>query len=212
MDRADLREIVRTIMDEPYPTATWSNEMLNIHIKNAYSFVCNKVRSANGKYYFSESSISTVSGTRNYDLLSDCIASNIINVSDIEHISGLIGLLVYYGGEVYIVTRKPLDLEQTTISISFIKKQVRILQQLHEKGCKIRFNSRLHAKATVTSQGAVSGSFNLTASGRFYNLEEGHFFPNVNGESKKHYDDILLWVKDLFKNRSKELSESDLSI
>lgn len=137
-------------------------------------------------------------------------ASNVINISDVEYISDLIGLLVYYGGKVYAVARAPSDLEQTTIARSFIRKQTRILQQLHQKGCEIKFNLKLHAKATVTSQGAVSGSFNLTASGRFFNLEEGHFFPNTEGESKKHYEEKLAWVKDLFKNRSRLLTENDL--
>ncbi|MDH5770625.1 MAG: hypothetical protein OEZ25_04985 [Candidatus Bathyarchaeota archaeon] len=136
-------------------------------------------------------------------------ASNVINVSDVEHISDLIGLLVYYGGKVYVVARAPSNLEQTTIARSFIKKQTRILQQLHQKRCEIRFNSRLHAKATVTSQGAVSGSFNLTESGRFFNLEEGHFFPNTEGESKKHYQEKLAWAKDLFENRSRPPTDSD---
>ena len=137
-------------------------------------------------------------------------ASNVINVSDVEHISDLIGLLVYYGGKVYVVTRAPSDLERTTIARSFIRKQTRILQHLHQKGCEIKFNSRLHAKATATSQGAVSGSFNLTASGRFFNLEEGHFFPNTKDESKKHYEEKLAWAKDLFENRSRILTENDL--
>lgn len=139
-------------------------------------------------------------------------ASNLINVSDVEHISDLIGLLTHHGGKVYIVTRSPLDLKETTISPSFIIRQARILLQLKHRRCEIHSNSKLHAKATVTSQGAVSGSFNLTESGRFFNLEEGHFFPNVEGESQKQYLDKLEWAKDLFQNNSKPLVEGDLSI
>jgi len=139
-------------------------------------------------------------------------ASNVINVSDVERISDLIGLLVHYEGKVYVVARSPLDLEQTTIARSFIKKQARILSQLHQRGCEIRFNPRLHAKATVTSQGAVSGSFNLTESGRFFNLEEGHFFPNSQGEPKKRYEKTLAWAKGLFENHSRPLTESDITI
>jgi len=138
--------------------------------------------------------------------------SNIINVSDVERISDLIGLLVNYGGKVYIVARSPMDLERTTISRSFVKKQARMLSQLNQNGCTIRFNSRLHAKATVTSQGAVSGSFNLTESGRFFNLEEGHFFPNSEGETKKLYEKTLAWAKNLFEKRSRPLTENDLTI
>lgn len=139
-------------------------------------------------------------------------ASNVINVSDVERMSDLIGLLIHYGGEVYIVARSPSDLKETTIARSFIRKQARMLLQLHQKECKIKFNSRLHAKATVTSQGAVSGSFNLTESGRFFNLEEGHFFPNIEGKSKKQYAEKLAWAKDLFENRSRPLASNDLRI
>ena len=139
-------------------------------------------------------------------------SSNLINVSDVEYISDLIGLLVHYSGKVYVVSRSPLDLKETTISPSFIKRQARILLQLKQRRCEIHSNSKLHAKATVTSQGAVSGSFNLTESGRFFNLEEGHFFPNVDGESQKQYLDKLDWAKDLFESHSRPLTESDLNI
>jgi hypothetical protein len=137
-------------------------------------------------------------------------ASNIINVSDVEFISDLICLLVHYGGRVYVVSRSPTDLEKTTISSSFIRRQTRILVQLHRRGCEIRFSSKLHAKATVTSQGVVSGSFNLTESGRFFNLEEGHFIPNIEGESRRQYLEKLAWAKELFENKSR--SPDDLNL
>jgi len=139
-------------------------------------------------------------------------ASNIINVSDVERISDLIGLLTHYGGKVCVLSRSPSDLVDTAISSSFIRRQTRILLQLSQRKCEIRFNSKLHAKATVTSQGAVSGSFNLTESGRFFNLEEGHFFPNVEGNSKKQYLEKLAWAKDLFENQSRPLTESDFKM
>lgn len=137
-------------------------------------------------------------------------ASNLINVSDVEYMSDLIGLLVHYGGQVYVVTRSPLDLKETTISSSFIKRQIKILLKLKQMKCEIHSSFKLHAKATVTSQGAVSGSFNLTESGRFFNLEEGHFFPNVEGESRKQYLDKLEWAKELFHNQSTRISDKDL--
>ncbi|RLA84086.1 MAG: hypothetical protein DRG31_05400 [Deltaproteobacteria bacterium] len=138
-------------------------------------------------------------------------ASNIINISDIENFSDLIILLAQYGGKVYMVTRSPLNLVNTTISRSFIKKQTRVLSKLYKKGCEIRVNPRLHAKVTVTSQGAVSGSFNLTESGRFFNIEEGQFFPNVT-EFREYYLQKLVWAKDLFENRSRPLTEDDLNV
>lgn len=134
-------------------------------------------------------------------------ASNVINVNDVETLSDLIGLLLQNGGDVYIVTRPPSSLRKSTISDAFIKKQIRILTELERNSCKIRFNSRLHAKATITSQGAVSGSFNLTESGRFYNIEEGHFFPNVLRDNNNQYLEKLEWAIDLFNNYSKEIND-----
>jgi hypothetical protein len=138
--------------------------------------------------------------------------SNVINVSDAECVSDLIGLLASYGGKVFIITRSPQDLMKTTIAKSFVKRQARTLLQFHQKGCDIRFNPRLHAKVTVTSQGAVSGSFNLTESGWFLNVEEGSFFPNTTGESKRQYKERLSWAEDLCKNHSVQLVEEDLKI
>ena len=82
MNREEVRSDVRSIMDELYPTATWTNAMLNVHINRAYIFVSNKVRSANKKYYFSIDTITTVSGTRSYALPSNCVASNVGNIVD----------------------------------------------------------------------------------------------------------------------------------
>ncbi|MCW4003437.1 MAG: phospholipase D-like domain-containing protein [Candidatus Bathyarchaeota archaeon] len=136
-------------------------------------------------------------------------ASNLINVTDVEHMSDLIALLAHYGGQIYVITRSPQDLMGTTISPHFVGKQLKILLKLKELKCDIHSCPKLHAKATVTSQGAVSGSFNLTESGRFFNLEEGHFFPNVE-ESQKQYSDILAWVQDLFSNQSIQITDNDL--
>jgi hypothetical protein len=52
----------------------------------------------------------------------------------------------------------------------------------------------------------------LTESGRFFNLEEGQFFPNIEGDSKKQYLEKLAWAKDLFQNHSRPLEESDLKV
>jgi hypothetical protein len=138
-------------------------------------------------------------------------ASNLINVSDVEHLSDLVGLLGHYGGKIYVITRSPQDLKETTISHSFVGRQLKLLLKLKEMKCEIHSCAKLHAKATVTSLGAVSGSFNLTESGRFFNLEEGHFFPNTR-ESQKQYSDVLKWVQELFSNQSKELLDIDLNV
>jgi len=137
-------------------------------------------------------------------------SSNLINVTDVEYMSDLIGLLAHYGGQIFVITRSPQDLRETTISPSFVGKQVKLLLKLKELKCEIRSCPKLHAKATVTSQGAVSGSFNLTESGRFFNFEEGHFFPNVQGSYEQQYLEKLAWVKDLYANKSKPMPHEDL--
>jgi len=50
----------------------------------------------------------------------------------------------------------------------------------------------------------------LTESGRFFNLEAGHFFPNIEGDFKRQYSEKLYWAEDLFKNHSRALEEKDL--
>jgi hypothetical protein len=137
--------------------------------------------------------------------------SNLVNVTDTEYMSDLIGLLVQYGGKVYVITRSPQDLMVTTISQSFVGRQLKLLLKLKELRCEIHSCPKLHAKATVTSQGAVSGSFNLTESGRFFNIEEGHFFPNVP-EYKNQYSEILEWAKALFVKNSEKITDNALRL
>ena len=124
--------------------------------------------------------------------------SNVIDVSDIDRYVDLIALLRQHGVVVKVVTRSPRDLEEMTLSRNFIARQARTLSQLTEMGCEIRTNSSLHAKATVTTRGVLSGSFNLTKSGRFFNIEAGFYFPNTSGMEKREYDEKLAWVKNVF--------------
>jgi phosphatidylserine/phosphatidylglycerophosphate/cardiolipin synthase-like enzyme len=135
--------------------------------------------------------------------------SNIIDVSDIDSYVDLIGLLRHHGVEVRLVTRSPKDLAATTISRKFIEKQARTLSQLAEIGCEIRTNASLHAKATITTRGVLSGSFNLTQSGRAFNLEAGFYFPNTKGTEKREYEDKLRWAEKVFEE-SAPLTESTL--
>jgi hypothetical protein len=125
--------------------------------------------------------------------------SNVIEVSDIDSYVDLIGLVRHYGVFVKVVTRSPRDLERTTISRNFIERHSRILSQMSKMGCEIRTNSSLHAKATVSSRGVLSGSFNLTMSGRGLNVEAGFYFSNIVGTEKEEYDAKLGWVKELFE-------------
>jgi len=80
MNRGEVRTIVRNIIAEPNATGTWTNDMLNKHINSAYAMLSNEVRDKNYKYYYSTGTITTASGTRNYDLPSDYVASNILNI------------------------------------------------------------------------------------------------------------------------------------
>jgi len=133
--------------------------------------------------------------------------SNVIDVSDIDSYVDLIGLLRHHGVNIKIATRSPNDLATTTISRSFIERQARTLSQLAEIGCEIRTNASLHAKATITTKGVLSGSFNLTQSGRIFNLEAGFYFPNTRGTEKKEYEEKLRWAGKIF-SESTPLTES----
>ncbi len=125
--------------------------------------------------------------------------SNVINVSDIDSYVDLIGLLRHYSVDVKVITRSPKDLRDTTISPSFLTRQTRTLSKIQQLGCTVRTNPSLHAKATITSRGVLSGSFNLTKSGRLFNLEAGFYFPNSHGTEKQEYEDKLLWAKGIFE-------------
>src|SRR2546427_7258634 len=50
-------------------------------------------------------------------------ASNVIDVSDIDSYVDLVALLRHHGVTVKVVTRSPKDLEDTTLSKSFITRQ-----------------------------------------------------------------------------------------
>lgn len=125
--------------------------------------------------------------------------SNIINVSDIDSYVDLIGLLKHYSVDVKVITKSPKDLRDTTISPSFLTRQTRTLSKIQQLGCTIRTNPSLHAKATITSRGVLSGSFNLTKSGRLFNLEAGFYFPNSQGTEKQEYEDKLTWARGVFE-------------
>ncbi len=139
-------------------------------------------------------------------------ASNLVNVTDVESFSDLVSLLRRYGAEVKVVTRSPSDLMRTTLSNSFVLGQAKFLSKVRSIGCEVHISEKLHAKGTVTSQGALTGSFNLTASGRFSNLEEGNLFANTEGDEKAMYSEKLEWAKDIFENQSRSVTETDLSI
>ena len=125
-------------------------------------------------------------------------ASNVIDVSDIDSYVDLVALLRHHGVAVKVVSRSPKDLEETTLSKQFVVRQARTLSQFVDLGCEVRTNPSLHAKATITTRGVLSGSFNLTKSGRLFNIEAGFYFPNTTGVEKREYDEKLSWAKEVF--------------
>lgn len=136
--------------------------------------------------------------------------SNVVDVSDVETYVDLVLLLRTKGIPVNIITRLPKDLLRTKLSRTFVETQRKILLKFLSSNCEIRTSTNLHAKATITSHGVLSGSFNLTKSGRTLNLEAGFYFPNTEGVEKEEYESSLAWVKEVSKE-SHIASQSDLS-
>lgn len=138
-------------------------------------------------------------------------ASNLVNVSDVDTYVDLVLLLSKVGVPVQVISRSPRDLLKMKLSREFIQSQGKILRKFLNSKCDVRTNSSLHAKATVTSRGVLSGSFNLTRSGRSINLEAGFYFANTSGVGKEEYDNKLVWVKKIFEE-SKVATANDLTI
>lgn len=124
--------------------------------------------------------------------------SNAISISDVDFFTDLIRLLTQEGGDVSIVCRSPRNLSETGMGPSFVRKQKRIIMKFQGMNCKVRIENDLHAKATVTSTGALYGSFNLTRSGRFYNIETGSFISKAEGGQREEYMDKLSWARETF--------------
>jgi len=124
--------------------------------------------------------------------------SNIIDVSDTDSYVDLVALLKHHHVDVKVVTKSPRNLEASGMKRWFIDKQSRTLLKLVEAGCEVRTNTQLHAKATITSMGVLSGSFNLTESGRVFNIEAGFYFPSTRGPNRQEYQEKLTWVKEVF--------------
>jgi hypothetical protein len=138
--------------------------------------------------------------------------SNVIDVSDIDSYVDLLSLLRHHGGSIKVISRAPHELrENTTLNPNFVMKQAKLLSVMDNLRCEVRTNPSLHAKATITSQGVLSGSFNLTKSGRVFNIEAGFYFPNTKGVERREYRDKLHWAKELFA-KSMPLNPQDLLV
>ena len=111
-------------------------------------------------------------------------SSNLINASDVDTYVDLLLLLRNYGIPINILSRSPRDLVRIHLSKDFIENQAKILLLLNAK-CDVRTQSNLHAKATITSRGVLSGSFNLTKSGRMINFGSRLLFPKYARYGKR---------------------------
>ena len=119
-------------------------------------------------------------------------SSNLINISDVDTYVDLLLLLRNYGVPINVLSRSPKDLVRIHLSRDFIENQAKILTLLLNAKCDVRTQTNLHAKATITSRGILSGSFNLTKSGRMINLETGFYFPNIEGMEREEYNDKII--------------------
>ncbi len=138
-------------------------------------------------------------------------ASNLIDITDVEFYSDVISVLRQSSAGVKVVTHSPNDLSKTELRSTFVDRQAKFIEKLRSLQCEVRIHKKLHAKATVTSQGAVTGSFNLTPSGRFFNLEEGNFFTNSEGREGEYYREKLNWAVGVF-TQSRPVTDDDTSL
>lgn len=169
MNREQIRDDVRSIMDELYPTNTWENSMLNVHINRAYSYVCNKVRSSNSKYYFSIDSITTAATVRSYSLPSDCIASNIANLIDDEgynlqsddvndfDLKDTSGLARYYDIANNLIFLDPIPTEVREYTLYYYRKPTALTDDEIELDFPEGFEPAISMKAAEFAIKAIHG-------------------------------------------------------
>lgn len=119
--------------------------------------------------------------------------SNFLNISDIVFFSDLVRMLANYGCTIYILTKPLTNQDNTNLNKWYFDNHSDLIDIYKAMKAKIRYNSNLHAKATITSQGVLVGSFNLTTSGRYYNIETGNYFSNSSGIEKEEYQKKLDW-------------------
>ena len=123
--------------------------------------------------------------------------SNIIDIGDLNYFSDLLCFYKQNGGNLRIICR-PIADNEFNYKKSFIINRKRLLQKLKICGAEIKQKSNLHAKVSISSIAVLQGSFNLTPSGRFFNLEYGSFC--TKKENETFYNETLKWSEDLFKN------------
>lgn len=99
---------------------------------------------------------------------------------------------------VQIVTQEPCKNKYKTLSKQFKENELNFLIERAKNGAKIYSSSSkngiLHLKMILGSYGVVYGSFNITHSGRYLNIEDGNFAPStsaVYSEKKNRCDEII---------------------
>ena len=111
--------------------------------------------------------------------------SNTISISDIDFLQDFLKLIVSNNIKVRIVTLSPQFLRAgTSLQSSFVQRQIGFTRDLFDLGCTVYFNDRLHAKMTVTSQGVLEGSANITTTGMDTDLQHntGNYFSRFQSD------------------------------
>lgn len=125
-------------------------------------------------------------------------ASNVLDISDIDTFEDLLKLLCQNNVEIKILTyASDFMREKTSLKEWHISRQEKFIVKLSELGCKIFCSEKNHGKITVTSQGVLFGSANITTTGMTADLQwnVGHYFPK---SKKQEYQEKLKYVDEKF--------------
>ncbi|AIS31982.1 hypothetical protein BRM9_1166 [Methanobacterium formicicum] len=136
--------------------------------------------------------------------------SNIPLVSgDYLSLSELIDeILLNNNSIVKIVTLKPDTRKYNGINNKFSENELNFLYDRSKNGAKIYFSDSLHLKFILGEYGVVFGSYNVTFSGRYKNIEDGNFAPSsskVYFDKVKRCNDIIEKSKLISSNTLKQL-------
>lgn len=134
--------------------------------------------------------------------------SNLFNVSDIDTLEDLLRIMRKNAISIKVLTLSPKHQLDTSLNNWAVIRQKNFVTNLYELGCQIFFSSKVHQKMTITSQGCLVSSANVTPtamrSGNQWNA--GDYFPkSMIGEynekleyaNKKFSDSNLLKLEDL---------------
>jgi len=134
--------------------------------------------------------------------------SNFYGVSDIDTFEDLLRLMRQNEISIKVLTYSPKYMkENTSIKKRHIMRQDDFIKKLYDYGCQIFSSPKVHSKLTVTSQGVLFGSANITPSAMNYDQWNiGQYFPR---SMKKDYEEKLLYANEKFSD-SNPLKPEDL--